>query len=198
VLILTGYLQNTFARHTPLSLSARLVFEQSYAGVEGDSASSAELYALLSALADAPIFQGIAVTGSVNQNGDIQAIGGVNEKVEGFFDVCSVSGLTGSQGVVIPQSNVQNLMLREDVVEAVEAGQFHIWPVSRIEEGIQLLTGLPTGTRDESGAFPDNSLFHSVESALKEFHEILRRSGQAGRSSGGDSTAGRLDTSEDD
>jgi lon-related putative ATP-dependent protease len=198
VLILTGYLQNAFARHTPLSLSARLVFEQSYSGVEGDSASSAELYALLSALADAPVFQGLAVTGSVNQSGDVQAIGGVNEKVEGFFDVCSVKGLTGSQGVVIPAGNVQNLMLREDVVEAITRKQFHIWPVSRIEEGIELLTGIPAGARDESGEFPANSIFRSVEATLTELHEILRRSGQAARGGFQDATAGPLHTGEDD
>lgn len=174
VLILTGYLSRTFARRSSLSMSARLVFEQSYQGVDGDSASSAELYALLSALAQAPIFQGIAVTGSVNQNGDVQAIGGVNEKIEGFFDVCSVQGLSGSQGVVIPRSNVQNLVLREDVVQAVAEERFHVWPVDRIEEGIQILTGIPAGTPDESGEYPEESIFYSVQEALGDFQEVLR------------------------
>ena len=180
VLILSGFLSRVFARHSALSMSARLVFEQSYGGVEGDSASSAELYALLSSLAKAPAFQGVAVTGSVNQNGDIQAIGGVNEKIEGFFDVCSVKGLTGSQGVIIPQSNVQNLVLREDVVDAIEQRRFHIWPVQRIEEGIEILTGTPAGEPDESGAFAANTIFYSVQETLNEFQEVLRALGPVG------------------
>ena len=143
VMILAGYLAGRYATGKPLSLSATLVFEQSYGGVEGDSASSAELYALLSALADAPIAQSLAVTGSVNQHGDVQPIGGVNEKIEGFFDLCRARGLTGAQGVLIPQSNVKNLMLREDVVEAVREGKFHVHAVSTVDDGISLLTGLP-------------------------------------------------------
>ena len=143
VLILSGFLSGRYAAGKPLSLSASLVFEQSYGGIEGDSASSAELYALLSALADAPLKQALAVTGSVNQHGDIQAIGGVNEKIEGFFDLCRSRGLSGEQGVLIPASNARNLMLREDVVEAVEAGRFNVYPVRRVDEGIELLTGLP-------------------------------------------------------
>lgn len=145
VLILAGYLTGRFAQDKPLSLSARLVFEQNYSGVDGDSASSTELYAILSALADAPINQGIAVTGSVNQKGEVQAIGGVNEKVEGFFEVCRLKGLTGSQGVMIPHANESNLMLRANVIEAVREGKFHIWSVSTIEEGIEVLTGIPAG-----------------------------------------------------
>ncbi|OGA67601.1 MAG: ATP-dependent protease [Betaproteobacteria bacterium RIFCSPLOWO2_12_FULL_68_20] len=145
VLILSGFLTGRYATRKPLSLSASLVFEQSYGGVEGDSASSAELYALLSALADAPLRQSLAVTGSVNQHGDVQAIGGVNEKIEGFFDVCRARGLSGDQGVLIPRSNVKNLMLRRDVVDAVAAGRFAIYPVATVDEGIEILAGLPAG-----------------------------------------------------
>ncbi|HEX6320586.1 MAG TPA: ATP-binding protein [Burkholderiales bacterium] len=143
VLILSGYLSGRYAPHKPLSLAASLVFEQSYGGVEGDSASSAELYALLSALADAPLRQSLAVTGSVNQHGDVQAVGGVNQKIEGFFDLCRERGLTGEQGVLIPEANVQNLMLREEVVAAVAQGRFAVYPVRTVDEGLQLLTGLP-------------------------------------------------------
>jgi lon-related putative ATP-dependent protease len=154
VLILSGYLAQKYAQDKPLTLTAKLVFEQSYEGVEGDSASSAELYALLSALSGVPIKQGIAVTGSVNQHGEVQAIGGVNEKIEGFFDVCKIKGLTGEQGVLIPKSNVQNLMLREDIVEAVRAKKFHIWAVSTIDEGIEILTGVPAGSVGAMGSSP--------------------------------------------
>jgi predicted ATP-dependent protease len=143
VMILAGYLAGRYAAGRPLSLSATLVFEQSYGGVEGDSASSAELYALLSALADAPIAQSLAVTGSVNQHGDVQAIGGVNEKIEGFFDLCRARGFTGEQGVLIPEANIKNLMLREDVVAAVRQGRFRIHAVRTVDEGISLLTRLP-------------------------------------------------------
>ena len=145
VLILGGFLAGRYALDTPMSLFASLVFEQSYGGVEGDSASSAELYALLSALADAPLRQDLAVTGSVNQHGDVQAIGGVNEKIEGFFDICAARGLTGTQGVLIPASNVQHLMLREDVVKACADGRFAVYPIATIDEGIALLTGLAGG-----------------------------------------------------
>lgn len=182
VLILTGFLSRNFARHSALSMSARLVFEQSYSGVEGDSASSAELYALLSVLSDSPVRQGVAVTGSVNQNGDIQAIGGVNEKVEGFFDVCSVKGLDGNQGVVIPASNVQNLMLRDEVAQAIEEGRFHLWSVKRVEEGIELLTGVKAGSRDESGSFPKDSIFGMAEQKLTDFQAVLRSFGGDGSS----------------
>src|SRR6201993_196826 len=139
--IISGYLRSRFAQDKPLSLSASICFEQSYSGVDGDSASSTEIYALISALAELPLRQDIAVTGSMNQQGDIQAIGGVNEKIEGFFDVCRIAGLSGTQGVMIPASNVEDLMLREDVLDAVAAGKFHIWPVGKIEEGIEVLTG---------------------------------------------------------
>ncbi len=152
VLILSGFLGARYALERPLSLSASLVFEQSYSGVEGDSASSAELYALLSALAEAPIKQSLAVTGSVNQHGQVQAIGGVNEKVEGFFDLCRARGLSGQQGVLIPAANVKHLMLRREVVEAVAAGQFHLYPVTTIDQGIEILTGLPAGERKQEAA----------------------------------------------
>jgi len=171
VLILSGFLGARYATDQPLSLSASLVFEQSYGGVEGDSASSAELYALLSALACAPIRQSLAVTGSVNQNGLVQAIGGVNEKIEGFFDVCKLKGLTGEQGVLIPASNVRHLMLRGDVVEAVAAGRFHVYAVETIDQGIEILTGVPAGERDDLGFFPEGSVNHRVESRLLELAE---------------------------
>jgi ATP-dependent Lon protease len=145
VLILAGYLRNRFGQDHPLALSASLCFEQSYSGVEGDSASSTELYALISHLADIPLRQDLAVTGSVNQWGEVQAIGGVNEKVEGFYDVCRVVGLTGKQGVLIPEANVRHLILRDDVIGAVAEGKFHIYPVRTIEDGLAILTGMAAG-----------------------------------------------------
>jgi predicted ATP-dependent protease len=163
VLILSGYLAGRYTPSKPLSLSASLVFEQSYGGVEGDSASSAELYALLSALAGAPLRQDLAVTGSVNQHGDIQAIGAVNEKIEGFFDLCHARGLSGKQGVVIPEANVKNLMLREDVLAAVEQGRFAVYAVKSVDEGIELLAGLPA-----------QEVHARVESRLAEFAEKAR------------------------
>ncbi len=174
VLILSGYLAQEFARDKPLTLAARLVFEQSYEGIEGDSASSAELFALLSALSGLPIKQGIAVTGSLNQAGEVQAIGGVNQKIEGFFDVCRAKGLTGDQGVIIPHSNVQNLMLREDVVEAARSKQFHIWPAKTINDGIQILTGVPAGKRGANGQFPEGTVAHRVDQRLREFAQSLK------------------------
>ncbi|MDR5682416.1 MAG: ATP-binding protein [Armatimonadota bacterium] len=175
VLILSGYLGGKYALHRPLSLSATLTFEQTYEEVEGDSASSAELYALLSVLADLPIAQGIAVTGSVNQRGEIQPIGGVNEKIEGFYAVCKVKGLTGRQGVLIPHSNAQNLMLREEVVEAVREGQFHIWAVWTIDEGIEILTGVPAGDIRPDGSYPEGTVHQRVLARLDEFAERMRR-----------------------
>ncbi len=157
-----------------MSLSARLVFEQSYEGVEGDSASSTELYTLLSRLSDVPVRQGIAVTGSVNQKGEVQAIGGLNEKVEGFFEVCRAKGLNGKQGVLIPSSNVRNLMLKEEVVEAVKAGNFHIYPVNTIDEGIEVLTGLKAGQRLEDGSFEPDSINDRVQKRLTTLAERLR------------------------
>jgi lon-related putative ATP-dependent protease len=168
VLILSAFLSERYAKENPLSLSASLVFEQSYGGVEGDSASSAELYALLSAIAEVPLKQSLAVTGSVNQHGRVQAIGGVNHKIEGFFDICRQQGLTGEQGVLIPASNVQHLMLRQDVVDAVEEGNFHVYAVESIDQGIELLTGLPAGERDEEGNFPEGTINSLVEQRLIE------------------------------
>ncbi|MCP3960069.1 MAG: AAA family ATPase [bacterium] len=174
VLILAGFLGARYARKTPLALSASLVFEQSYGGVDGDSASSTELYALLSAIAEVPIRQSLAVTGSINQHGEVQAIGGVNEKIEGFFDVCQARGLTGDQGVLIPASNVKHLMLRHDVVEAVAAGNFHIYPVAHVDEGIELLTGLEAGERDAEGNYPADSANDLVERRLAELARTAR------------------------
>ncbi|MFQ6673682.1 MAG: AAA family ATPase [Fidelibacterota bacterium] len=174
VLILSGYIAQKFAKDTPSSLAARLVFEQSYEGVEGDSASSTELYALLSSLSGLPVKQGIAVTGSVNQLGNVQAIGGVNQKIEGFFDVCKVKGLTGNQGAIVPESNVKNLMLREDVVEAVKSKSFHIWAVKTVDEGIEILTGVPAGQRESDGGFPENTVNHRVDKRLREFAQYLK------------------------
>jgi lon-related putative ATP-dependent protease len=174
VLILSGYLNDKYAKESPLSLSARLVFEQNYGGVEGDSASSTELYAILSALSGLPIKQNIAVTGSVNQKGEIQAIGGVNEKIEGFFEVCKAKGLTGKQGVMIPESNVQNLMLKEEVVEAVKAGQFNIYSAKTIDEGIETLTGTKAGEPKEDGTFEEGTVNFLVNKHLKAMADKLR------------------------
>jgi len=177
VMILSGYLASHFALDVPMSLHASLVFEQSYGGVDGDSASSAELYALLSALSGVPIRQGLAVTGSVNQNGEVQAIGGVNEKIEGFYDICKARKLTGDQGVLIPVSNVDHLMLRHDVVEAAKAGDFRIIPITTIDEGIEALTGRPAGKRGQNGVFPSNSINALVEAQLNDFAYARRRFG---------------------
>jgi lon-related putative ATP-dependent protease len=177
VLILSSYLASHFALKSPMSLWASLVFEQSYGGVEGDSASSAELYALLSALAELPLTQTLAVTGSVNQLGQVQAIGGVNEKIEGFFDICKARGLDGSHGVLIPAANRKHLMLRPDVVEAARQGKFRIHPVATIAEGITLLTGRAAGERDATGAFPAGSVFAAVEGRLNQFAEARRAFG---------------------
>jgi predicted ATP-dependent protease len=174
VLILSGFLAGRYVPDYPLSLSASIVFEQSYGAVEGDSASSAELCALLSALADVPIKQSIAVTGSINQHGDVQPVGVLNEKIEGFFDVCKARGLTGDQGVVIPTANKRHLMLRDDVVKAVDAGTFHIYAVDTIDQGIEVLTGVPAGARDETGRFPDKSINGLVEQRLMAFAKQAR------------------------
>jgi predicted ATP-dependent protease len=179
VLILQGYLAQTFAQDYPLALAASLVFEQSYGGVDGDSASSTELYALLSAIAQVPIRQDLAVTGSVNQAGEVQAIGGANEKIEGFFDVCERRGLTGTQGVLIPAANVRHLMLADRVVEAVAAGRFAVYPIDRIEEGLALLTGMTVGARGPDGRFPEGTLYARVEARLRSFAEAQRRFAKA-------------------
>ena len=175
VLILSNFLASRYARDHPLSVAASLVFEQSYGMVEGDSASIAELCALLSSLSQLPIRQSLAVTGSVNQHGRAQAIGGVNEKIEGFFDVCNRIGLTGDQGVLIPQSNVKHLMLRHDVVRAAEEGRFHIYPVESVDDAVALLTNTPSGKREKDGAFTKDSVNHRVEARLTELSEIRRR-----------------------
>jgi lon-related putative ATP-dependent protease len=169
VLILSGYLGRTFARKYPLSLSISVTFEQSYGGIDGDSASSTELYAILSSLAEVPINQGLAVTGSVNQKGQVQAIGGANQKIEGFFDVCRAKGLNGRQGVLIPETNTKHLMLKKSVVEAVANGQFNIYPVTTITEGIEILTGLPAGKPDDQGQYPADSLYGRVAQQLERY-----------------------------
>ena len=171
VLILSGFLRGRYAQDHPLSLGASLVFEQSYGEVDGDSASSAELYALLSAIARLPLAQSLAVTGSVNQYGEVQAIGGVNEKIEGFFDLCKAWGLTGGQGVLIPEANVKHLMLRHDVVDAVAAGQFAVYPIATVDEGIELLTGMPAGAPDDEGVYPEGTVNRMVADRLAEMAE---------------------------
>ncbi len=168
VYVFTGFFNAKFGTHMPLAFSASITFEQSYSLIDGDSASSTELFALISSLAEVPIKQGIAVTGSVNQNGEIQAIGGVNEKIEGFFEVCKAKGLTGEQGVIIPRANIRHLMLKDEVVAAVQQGQFHIWAIDTVEEGLEILTGLPAGERDKKGKFPRNSIYYRVEKRLVE------------------------------
>jgi predicted ATP-dependent protease len=175
VMIIAGYLASKFAYDKPLTLSARIVFEQNYEGVEGDSASSTELYALLSALSGAPIKQSFAVTGSVNQNGDVQPIGGANEKIEGYYEICKARGLNGQHGVIIPESNVQNLMLKQEVVDAVKAGKFHIYPVKTIEEGVELLTGIPAGKRLPNGGYEENSIYGRVDKRLRDMAETVKR-----------------------
>jgi predicted ATP-dependent protease len=174
MLILQGYLATHFATDAPISLWASLVFEQSYGGVDGDSASAAELIALLSALAEAPIEQSFAITGSINQFGDVQAIGGVNEKIEGFFDICAERGLTGKQGVLIPAANVRNLALRRRVIEAVEADKFRIFPMTSLADGIAVLTGLPAGALGDDGIYPEGSVNRRVDDRLKAFAEIRK------------------------
>ena len=188
VMILWGFLAGRYALDVPLAMAATLVFEQSYGGVDGDSASCAELYALLSALSEQPIRQALAVTGSVNQWGEVQAIGGVNEKIEGFFDICRARGLNEEQGVLIPRSNVQHLMLREDVVDAVRHGQFGIYPVATVDEGIEILTGVKAGERGAEGRFPAGTINRLVEDKLRSFAE---RSRSFAKGADGSSNSGR-------
>ena len=178
LLILSGYLAAKFAQKTPLSLSASLTFEQLYSGIDGDSASSTELYAILSSLSGLPLRQDIAITGSVNQFGDIQPIGGATYKIEGFFKACSLKGLTGRQGVMLPVQNVKNLNLSDDVVEAVREGKFHIYPVSSIEEGITILTGIPAGQADKEGSYPADSVFGLVATKIAEYNKYLQALGE--------------------
>lgn len=172
VMILSGYLHSRYGRTGPLSLSASLTFEQSYSEVEGDSASAAELIALISAIGEIPLRQDLAITGSVNQHGQIQAIGGVNEKIEGFFAICAQRGLTGTQGVLIPQANQRNLMLRQEVIDAVSAGKFHIWPITTIEEGLTLLTGMDVGEVQPDGSYPEGTINRRVMARLAEFARL--------------------------
>ncbi|OGP50491.1 MAG: ATP-dependent protease [Deltaproteobacteria bacterium RBG_13_43_22] len=174
VMILSGYLKGKYGLDKPLSLSASITFEQSYGMVDGDSASGAELMALLSSLVQLPVFQGIAVTGSVSQKGEIQPIGGVNEKIEGFFEVCREKGLTGKQGVMIPEANVKDLMLKSKVVEAVRKGQFHVFPISHIEQGLEILTGKKAGKKKKDGFYPKNSINFQIESRLRKLNEIVQ------------------------
>jgi lon-related putative ATP-dependent protease len=181
VLILTGYLGDRYAQERPLTLSASIAFEQSYDGIEGDSASSTELYALLSSLSGLPIKQGIAVTGSVNQLGEVQAIGGVNEKVEGHYEVCKALGLTGEQGVMMPESNVRHLMLKEEVVQAVRDGKFHLWAVSSIDGGIEVLTGVPGGEKGEDGKYPEGTVNYLVDQRLGRLAEGMKEFAKAGK-----------------
>ncbi len=186
VLILSSFLASRYAAEQPLSLAASLVFEQTYGQVEGDSASVAELCALLSSLANAPIRQSLAVTGSVDQFGRVQAIGAVNEKIEGYFDICNKRGLTGQQGVLIPASNVMHLMLRQDVVDAAAAGRFHIYAVETVDQALELLTGIPVGAPDEAG-----SLNQRVAQRLKQLAELRRKFSGKDKSDSGDSHANR-------
>jgi len=179
VSILTGFLRGTFARRVPLTIACSVTFEQSYGGIDGDSASSTEIYAILSALSEVPLRQDVAVTGSVDQHGLIQAIGGVNEKVEGFFRVCRTQGLTGSQGVMIPAANVPDLHLDQEVISAVEDGTFSVWEVATVEQGIELLTGIPAGTWDEESGWSDDSIYGRCQSRLEEMVRLLRRAGKA-------------------
>jgi lon-related putative ATP-dependent protease len=180
VLTINGYLGGTYAQHQPLSLTASLTFEQNYGGIDGDSASSTELYALLSSLSEIPIKQSLAVTGSVNQRGEIQPIGGANQKIEGFFRLCEARGLTGEQGVLIPASNVDNLMLNEKVVTAVSEGKFHIWPIATLDEGIELLTGVPAGKRKKDGSYPKGTVHYAVQTRLLQLAEELSNFGDNG------------------
>ena len=171
ILTLSGYLGNKYAQKIPLSLTASLTFEQLYEGIDGDSASSTELYAILSSLSEVPLRQDIAVTGSVNQKGEIQPIGGVTEKIEGFYEVCKIKGMTGKQGVMIPAQNVKDLALNGEVVEAVRAGKFHIYQISTVDEGIELLTGVTAGVLDSNGAYPAKSVHGLVMAKLKTYHD---------------------------
>jgi lon-related putative ATP-dependent protease len=175
VLILSGYLGRVFAQRHPLSLAISITFEQSYSDIDGDSASSTELYAILSSLSGIPIRQGIAVTGSVNQKGFIQAIGGVNQKIEGFYEVCRDKGLTGEQGVIVPASNARHLMLRREVIDAVKRKKFHVWAVATVAEGIEILTGVPAGAPDEEGVFPEGTLYGAVQKQLRNYFDRAQR-----------------------
>jgi predicted ATP-dependent protease len=173
VLVIAGFLAARFGQHKPPVFSASLVFEQTYEAIDGDSASSSELYALLSALSGCPLRQELAVTGSVDQQGGIQPVGGLNEKIEAFYDLCAAKGLNGRQGVLIPERNRDALMLRSDVADVIAAGRFHIYAINTVEEGIELLSGVPAGVSDENGHYPDGTLFRAVEMRLKRFLQAM-------------------------
>jgi ATP-dependent Lon protease len=173
VLILDGYIRRMYAQDKPVTMNASICFEQSYSGIDGDSASSTEIYGLLSSLAEVPLRQDIAVTGSVNQKGEIQPIGGVNEKIEGFYEVCSFKGLSGEQGVLIPARNKVDVMLSKNIVNAVQAGRFHIYAINTIDEGIEILTGIKAGRRRKDGKFDKDSVHGRVDERLRRFHEQL-------------------------
>lgn len=174
VLILTGYLGEMFAQEVPLSLTASICFEQLYNGVDGDSASSTELYAILSSLSGVPICQSIAVTGSVNQKGEIQPIGGVNDKIEGFYQVCKLRGLDGSHGVIIPIQNINNLSLSDEIIEDVKNKKFHIYAISTIDEGIEILTGVPAGKKDANGKFPAGTINYLAQEKLVKYAKVSK------------------------
>ena len=184
MLILSGYLRSRFAQDKPMSLAASIAFEQSYGGIDGDSASSTELYALLSSLSGKPLRQYVAVTGSVNQYGEVQPIGGVNQKIEGFYLCCKHAGLTGNQGVMIPHANVKDLMLRDEVIEAVKKGKFHVWAVKTIDEGIEILTGVKAGVRKKDGTYPANTINALVDARLKKLADQLVAFGKSGDDAG--------------
>ena len=190
VLILSGYIGSTYAQKKPLSLSASIGFEQSYDVIDGDSASAAELIVLFSSLSGVPIKQSLAITGSVNQKGQIQPIGGVNEKIEGFYQVCKAKGFTGEQGVVIPHQNVRNLMLKKEVVEDIKKGKFHVYPVETIDQAVEIMTGKESGARGASGKFKRGSVNYLVDKKLKEYAEDYRKFGrQAGAAKKGNGSS---------
>jgi predicted ATP-dependent protease len=182
-MIIHGYMGYKYAQEKPLALSASIVFEQLYSGIDGDSASSTELYAILSSLSEVPIKQGIAVTGSVNQRGMIQPIGGVNEKIEGYFKVCQIKGLTGEQGVIIPHQNINNLMLSDDVIEAVKNEVFHIYAVKTVDQGIEILTGRPAGYKDEKGCYEKDTIHYLVDQKLTAYLETPDKKKDKGKNS---------------
>ena len=198
VSILTGYLRGTFAQRVPLAMSCSITFEQSYGGIDGDSASSTEVYAVLSALSGMAIRQDLAVTGSVDQHGQVQAIGGVNEKIEGFFRVCESRGLTGTQGVLVPVANVADLQLDREVLEAVSGGRFHIWEVAAIEQGIELLTGVPAGEWDATGGWSEGSVYGQCQRRLEEMAELMRSAAKGPERPGGEGTHGGAGNDNDD
>ena len=181
VLILEGYLRSMYAQETPLSLTASLAFEQSYGMVDGDSASGAELYAIISALSGLPLKQGIACTGAISQRGELQAIGGVNHKIEGHFEVCRARGLTGEQGCIIPKSNAKDLMLKPEVLEAAEAGKFHVWAVDHVDKALEILTGVPAGKKRKDGSYTPGSIHALVKARLEEMAERIKKAGGNGK-----------------